>query len=732
MGIYLATRLIGLTRYPIYFFTDEAIQTQAIADLVANGYQDGTGVLFPAYFRNGLYHNLSLSVYLQWLPYLLFGKSAFVTRAVSALVTCLAAAAIGLTLRQAFRAKYWWAGTLFLSITPAWFLHSRTAFETAEFTAFYGVALYAYLSYRAGTPRHLPLAVFAGALAFYSYSPAQLIVPATALALLASDWRYHWENRGMVLAGLALTGILAMPYLRFRLDYPLAPTEHLYLLGSYLTRPAPVTEKIARYLQEYALGLSPWYWYQPNNRDFVRHLMDGYGNILIATLPLALIGLGRVLRSLRQPASRAVLTAILIAPTSAAMVQTGITRALVFVIPAAILTALGLEELLRWMEHPRACLAVLGRGGGLTPRRAFSAGLVLLAGIGAALFARETLDRLAACALAALLSLPASGVLEPAARRLALRWRRWRLPRRCLALAAFGTLAVVNLGLLAEALIRGPLWNRNYGLDGMQYGAFQLFDAVDRYREANPGTRIVLSPVWANGPKTPARFFLDDPLPFEFGSILGHIQEKHALDDNTLFIMIPWEYEQVVASGKFDRIQVEQVLPYPDGTPGFRFVRLQYAAGADALFAAEAARREALEKSAVMIDGRQVELRHSRLDAVSQTGAIQLIFDGDPLSLAKTAEVNPFVLEMSFPEPRALGGLSIVVGSTYTQIRLTCQAGPGEPAFTYILKGVGTARDPQLVFRLPGTRQVQVLRLEVQDQSSPAPAPVHIWELTLQ
>src|SRR5215510_8413861 len=76
VAIYLVTRLIGLKQFPIYFFTDEAIQSQSMVDLIKNGYRDSTGTWLPTYFRNGEYYNLSLRVYLQWLPALFFGKSA--------------------------------------------------------------------------------------------------------------------------------------------------------------------------------------------------------------------------------------------------------------------------------------------------------------------------------------------------------------------------------------------------------------------------------------------------------------------------------------------------------------------------------------------------------------------------------------------------------------------------------------------------------------------------------
>ena len=185
IAIYLLTRLIGLTQFPIYFFTDEAIQSQSIIDLINNNYRDPSGVLLPTYFRNGDYYNIGLSVYLQWLPAVLFGKSAVATRATSVLVTLIAAISIGILLRDVFKLKYWWTGTLFLSITPAWFLHSRTAFETVEFVAFYAGMLCAYLFYQQKSSLYLYLAVLLGALSFYSYSPAQVIIPADGAGLTA-------------------------------------------------------------------------------------------------------------------------------------------------------------------------------------------------------------------------------------------------------------------------------------------------------------------------------------------------------------------------------------------------------------------------------------------------------------------------------------------------------------------------------------------------------------------
>ena len=735
--IYLITRLVGLTHFPIYFFTDEAIQSLSMIDLINNGYRDPSGVLFPTYFRNGDYYNIGASVYLQWLPAMLFGKSAVATRALSVLVTLIAAISIGLILRDSFKLKYWWTGVLFLSITPAWFLHSRTAFETAEFVAFYAGTLCAYLFYRYKSTRYLYLTFVLGALAFYTYSPAQVIVPLTAIGLLISDWRYHWENRRTVLKCLVLGVILALPYVRYNTNHLNVPFAHLHTLWSYWFEKIPLSEKLTHYLSEFGFGLSPSYWYIPNDRDLARHLMKDYGHIMIVTLPLTLLGLVHTLRNLRQPAYRAVLIALIISPAASALVQIAITRVLVFVIPAAILTAIGLERGLGWIEDPRKRLVELGEGMGPTTVRIAGAITILFIAIPIALNFKENINRLALLALALILALQVSGLLERLARSLkraedSTRPRLGMLSQPMLALSAFIILAGANLGMLNDALTNGSLWFRDYGLGGMQYGAFQIFDIIDQYVKEHPDAEVIFSPDWANGADVVARYLLDDFSSIRIGSVRGHITDKLPLDENTLFIMTPQEYGVITQSEKLTDIRAERIVPYPDGSPGFYFIHLRYVDNIDQIFAAERAVREALQESTVTIDGQDVKLRYSYLDSEFQDKSMALVFDNDPYTVAKTYEVNPFFIEMTFPASRTINGFSIIIGSANVRITLKCLAAPGAEPIVYTFEGQGTRNQPDLSFNLPSPTQAQVLQVEVLDLNSPAQSKVHVWELKLR
>ncbi|MCC6498821.1 MAG: glycosyltransferase family 39 protein [Anaerolineales bacterium] len=724
--LYLVTRLVGLTRYPIYFFTDEAFQTQTMVELIERGYRDVDGVKFPTYFGAGM----GLTVYLQWLPYLLFGKSALATRAVSAVVTVIAAVAVGVSLRAVFQLKYWWSGALFLALTPAWFLHSRTAFETGVFASFYAGALCSYLLYRYRSPRYLYLTVALAALAFYSYNAAQMIVPATALVLFVSDWRYHLQHRGSAVRAAFLLAVLALPYLRYKLDQPDSADEILRLLGSYLVTDLSIAQKVSFYISEYFFGLSAYYWYIPNDRDLVRHLMKDYGHIMLATLPFALLGLAYILRNLREPACRALFLVLLVIPLGGALVQVSITRGLVFTIPAALLTAIGFDRVLRWIENPRAALEESPPASNPTGRRVAASVGILLAGAALAFFLDRTVDRVSIAALAILLGFHGLGLFDKLKGWMRDRFTGWKISQAFLALAAFGVLSVANIRLLTDALKNGADWWTNYSMDGMQYGAFQIYDAIEDYHQRQPETEFIFSPNWTNGADVLNRFFLGVPPWLKSGNIEGYLQRKRPLDENTLFIMLPDEYATTLASPKFTDVRVEQIVRNPDGTPAFYFVRLRYAENIDEVFAAEQAERAVLREAVINVEGQRVGVRFSYLDAVDQAHSVQELFDHDRFTLAKTLEANPFILEMTFPAPRTIRGFSITVHTVDAQIVIHCYSTLDAEPVTYAFEGIGSDDAPTLTFEFPEPTQAQFLHFEMLDPHSPPPAQIHIWELT--
>lgn len=653
-AVYLASRLIGLVQFPIYFFCDEAVQGVRAIELVRDGFRGSFGQLLPTYFQNGGFFNLSVTVYAQVLPSVLFGPSVFATRAVSVLIGAIGVLAAGLTLHEVFGLRFPWLGVLLLGLTPAWFLHSRTAFETAIATAFYACFLYFYLRYLRGRARSLYAAILFGALAFYTYSPMQLVIPATATLLFFSDFRHHLRNRRTVALGLLLAALLAVPEVRAERSHPDSRREHLARLYSYWSAANLTTpEKVGRYAREYGAAVSPRFWYAPENpRDLVRHRMKGYGNILPATLPFLVIGVVVCLRRWRSGPHRALLLVLLAAPTGGALAQVTVTRVLVLIVPAALLTAIGLE----------ATVSAVFR----------------------------------------------------------------RIRERTLALTIFLLLSAGQLAMLGDALRHGPTWYRDYGLWGMQWGAREVFGEVEELLRADASLRSVVSPNWMNGAEEVAHFFLPKEKRVELHDMRWFTSEKRDIGGGLVVVLPSEEYRKVRVDPRFLLAPARPPLALPDGSDGFHFFRLRYAPNYDALAAAERDERHALVRDEVAVGGEKVEVAHSRL----ALGTIAEIFDAAPESLVRSDRANPAVIEVRFPSPRVLDGVTITTGSMDFCLTARVAGRGGAPASVYAADFWGLPSDPTvyLPFR-PPAGAARSIRIEIENLRSGDEEDIHVRKI---
>ena len=353
MVVYLLTRFVALDKFPIYFFSDEAIQTMSAFDLINRGFRDINGNLFPVYFENGPQFNLSLSVWLQvliaWLP-----RSVWLTRGLPTLISAVFPLSVSLWARDFVKGKYWWLAPLIISALPAWFLHSRTAFETSLGVSFYSLFLFFYLRYRLQSRKNLPLALIFGACAFYAYAPLQLVVVATGLALLFIDWRYHFQENKSILIGLLILVVISAPYFIFQINHQQALETQLHLLRSYWLSNIPLLNKLGIFLGKWLQGLNPFYWFLPNETDLVRHQMKGLGHLPWFFLPFFLIGLWQCLKKRKEPAYRLALIALLVGPLGAAIAEIAITRVLVMTVPFSAMILIGLNQAIEYISSKLA------------------------------------------------------------------------------------------------------------------------------------------------------------------------------------------------------------------------------------------------------------------------------------------------------------------------------------------------------------------------------------------
>ncbi len=674
--VYLLTRFISLPNFPVYFFTDEAIQTQLAADFIRDGLKNYDGIFLPTYFENGGQYNLSLSVYAQVIPYLLLGKSVWVTRGVSVLLTLVAAVALGRILRDDFKSRYWWLGPLLLAVVPTWFLHSRTAFETVIMASTYAGFLYFYLKYRRGQPKFLYVALVFGALSFYAYSPGQVVTVVTGLMLLIADARYHWQNRKTALIGLGILVLLALPFLRFSLTQGEERLQHLTILNSYWVKPIPFGEKLLTYFTRYLKGLNPVYWFWPNpsiieklwpnfamppwlfsnKGDLERHIMKGYGHILLVTFPFWVIGLIRCIKNFKDPAHRILILATLAAPSGAAIADWGITRGMVFVMPATLITAVGLETSLNWLQK---------------------------------------------------------------------KWPKIKYPLIAGILSLF--LIFISFWMLGDALKNGPTWYDDYGLGGLQYGGAQVFPRAAEIARAEPDTTVRVSSTWANAPNVVLRYFSDDLPNLQMGNINAWGLNQLPLDRSMLFVMTSEDLSWAQESGKFTNITIEETIDYPNGQAGFFFVRLAYVDNIEEILAEEKEARQTLIEETLQIKGQQVTVQYPTLDMNEITHA----FDGDITTLIRTLEANPLRLILTFPEPIDVNTVTLWIGGAPTQYTVKASAHGEELAtLTSQVDRATVVRDVPLTFE--ETLLVDSLTIEVLNSQDGEVAHVHLWEVEIK
>ncbi len=640
--VYAFCRLWALERFPIYFFADEAFHPVRAAELAKNGLRSPGGQFFPIYFEAAAQRwTPAFALYVHLLPVVLWGKKVVVTRATTAIVSLLAAVAVSRTLARPLGARHWWTGVLLLGSMPAWLLHSRTGFETAMMTSFFAGFLYFYLRYRLERPLFLLPALVLAAMTFYTYSNGQAVMAAAALLLVLTDWRYHLRQRRTLAVAAVLALLLAWPFVAFRLAHDEALGGHLRMIGSYwYNRELTLPQKMLEYGRRYVWGLSPQYWFVSHDQaERLRPQASG---------PLSSMG---------------VLAARLLAPTAGPLDLVrhryrDLGHIAWWLAPFCFLGLLLCLKRIRTPAHRAVILAALAAPAGAAMADiGITRVLALL--VPAAIMAGLGLDWLLVRAGRRLGSVPLGG-------------------------ATFVVLALANVLLIRNAVAGAPHWYSDYGLYGMQYGAIQLYEKViPEILQSEPQTTILMSCQWANGADTFPSFFLAPEL-------RGRVQHRGVseillrpaeLSPDMLWVLTPGEYEAARASGKFQPFAPERTVPYPDGTPGFYFVRLAYSDAAPELFAMERQQRAQLVTETATVAGREIVVRHSATDM----GRAQDLFDDEPYTLLRGLEANPFILELVFPEPQPLRGIAGDFSAMDLEWRLALTPADGSPPVIYEL-----------------------------------------------
>lgn len=642
----------GIMRYPAHVTPDEVYPSLRAVDLLHSSFTFD-GKVLPAFMPGSTPHGVGVGAYLQVLPQFFRPNSLAWIRAFNAFLGLLAALGLTAWLRTSMRLTYAWVLLPLLAALPVWFFFNRTGLDIALAASLSMGALAGYGFYLDGRPRFLFGSVALAMLAFYAAPAARTAILTAVILLIMIDWRYHRENRGLALWALLLLVLLALPLVRFLLQFPGAFQQEM-AVGGFLTSTLTPVAKLGQFLLNVLNGFNPFYWFLSDPNTPAQYRMGTYPPLPLLLAPFVFWGGWAALTKIRQPAYRLIWVGWIAAAVGAAPFGGRLPELLLVVPFLALAAVIGLHEALQrlkrlWQNMPGwlpGTALLLGAGGG---------GLLLLNG-----------------------------------------------------------------------LVYSPHWQADTSHDGLQYGAPQIYAAAEAYAGDNPQRSVLVWPEWSTDPDALRRFFAaESGDQIRLGLLEPFLYRVDPSIDQFAFVIPDDQYRSIQSSGKFSIATVEQI-EYPDGSAAFALVELTYTSRAAEIMEQEAARRRALVSQTIQLNGEPVEVRHSALDI----GQPEYLFDGIHDSLIRSAEANPLVVELIFSPPRLLAGVQVQVGSEPVQVTAVINPESGNPQ-TVTRHGAATDGMKELRLDFAGGAWVEVLRLEVLDETTQEPAHVHLWEIQL-
>lgn len=143
---------------------------------------------------------------------------------------------------------------------------------------------------------------------------------------------------------------------------------------------------------------------------------------------------------------------------------------------------------------------------------------------------------------------------------------------------------------------------------------------------------------------------------------------------------------------------------------------------------ASAADTSGLVLDKILVDGHLTEVAHSKFDG----GQTVDLFDADPLTLARTENANPAILEIKLLEPRPLKGISMTTASMDVGLTVMLRPQGGGAAKTYTKELRGLPTDPTFNMDFDtGSTPIASLRVEVKNLQG-GDGHIHLRTVKLQ
>lgn len=328
--LFLFTRFYKIDEIPVSVYWDEASIGYNAFSIAQTG-KDEWGETFPIHFRAFGEFKLPVYIYATALSVKLFGLNEFSVRFSAVLFSLGVVILTYLLAKKLLGTPLGLLSSFFVSISPWFFIFSRTGYEATAGLMFYLLGIYLFLNFKKNI-WFIFFSMIAFILSAYSYNSFRIVVPLTILILKI----FNIKDFRQILKTAVLPIFLSVVILVLSI----IPIYRLYKYDTGGSRLRAVSGTSATFVKNYLSHFSPDFLLFHGDKN-LRSQQADFGQLYLPELLLLLLGLVYICRKARS--NILLLMLVLLAPIPAAVTRESphALRAIAVVPFISIISAMG-------------------------------------------------------------------------------------------------------------------------------------------------------------------------------------------------------------------------------------------------------------------------------------------------------------------------------------------------------------------------------------------------------
>lgn len=306
---FLLTRLYKIVEIPPAVYWDEASIGYNAYSISQSG-KDEWGKFLPIHFRAFGEFKLPVYIYATVLTTKLFGLSEFSVRLPAVLFSLGVVILTFLLARKlSDNLEIGLLSSFFVSISPWFFIFSRTGYEATAGLMFYLLAIYFFLRAN-GNANYILVSVTSFILSAYSYNSFRFLIPFTFLILIMYDFKKlrHFSRKDFLPILLSLTILIIS----------IIPIYRLYRFDAGASRLQAIGGTSVTFITNYLAHFSPDFLLLGDKNP--RSQQPGFGQIYPLELPFLILGFIYILKR-KSKQVFLLLALLMLAPVPAAITR---------------------------------------------------------------------------------------------------------------------------------------------------------------------------------------------------------------------------------------------------------------------------------------------------------------------------------------------------------------------------------------------------------------------------